>query len=289
MGLLSRLTIGFGMARRSVRVLRAHPKLLAFPLLGGISGVAFIATLFGGLFVTGPLFRDPGPALLGALFVAYLVETFVASFFSAALIAATREAFRGEEPRIGPAVATAWDRKGPLLAWSLVAAVVGVIIKGIESQDNLVGQLLAGLFTVAWSVMTYFVVPVIVFRDPSVREMFEESASTFKDTWGESLGAMGTVDFATVLLALIGVGLGAVTFVATAGLGDVQLVATVLVGGTAVVFALLVGKAISGVAKTALFVYATEQSAPEHFDDMDFTEMGESQSAGRGNDLTGRL
>jgi hypothetical protein len=279
MGIVARLKTGFGMARRSVRVLRAHPRLLAFPLLGGISGVAFVATLFGGLFVTGSLLRDPGPALFGALFVAYLVETFVASFFSASLVAATREAFHGNDPRVRAALATAWNRKRTLLAWSLIAAVVGVLIKAIESQDNLVGQLVAGLFTVAWSVMTYFVVPVIVFREPSVRELFEESAGTFKDTWGESIGAMGTVDIATVLLAVLGAGLGAVMFVATAGLGDLQLAATALVGGTAVVFALVAGKAISGVAKTALYVYATEQTAPEHFDDMDFGDMGGTGSS----------
>jgi hypothetical protein len=42
-----------------------------------------------------------------------------------------------------------------------------------------------------------------------------------------------------------------------------------LIGGTTVSFGLLVGKALSGIAKTALYVYATERTAPEYFDDMD--------------------
>lgn len=274
MGLFTRLKVGFGMARRSGRVLKAHPKLLVFPLVGGLSGVAFVATLFGSLFLTGPLFREPGPTLFGALFLAYLVETFVASFFTGALVAATRSAFRGEEPSIRRAMAEAWRRKLPLLVWAVVAAVVGVVIKGIESQDNLVAELLAGLFALAWSVMTYFVVPVIMFRNPSVTGMFGESAQTFKNTWGESIGAMGAVDIVTILFALVGVGLGAATYVLTTGLGAIQLLATVLVGGSAVLLGLLLGKALSGVAKTALYVYATEQTAPEHFGDMDFTRLG---------------
>jgi len=262
------------MARRSGRLLRAHPKLLAFPLLGGLSGIAFVATLFGSLLLTDSI-RDPGLVLYGALFVAYLVETFVASFFTAALVAATRTVFHGEEPSIRSALAAAWQRKLPLLAWSVVAAIVGVLIRIVESEDNLVAQVLAGVFAVAWSVMTYFVVPVIVFRDPSLTELFSESATTFKNTWGESIGAMATIDVVSFLLALAGLGLGALTFVATAGT-EIQLLATVVVGGSGFLFGLLVGKALSGVAKTALYVYATETTAPEYFDDMDFGALGGS-------------
>ena len=69
MGLIGRLKIGFAMARRSGRVLRFHPRLLVFPLLGG-------------LYVMSPLLQDPGPAMYATLFVAYLLETFVASFFT---------------------------------------------------------------------------------------------------------------------------------------------------------------------------------------------------------------
>jgi MFS family permease len=282
MGIFSRLKTGFGMARRSGRVLRAHPKLLVFPLVGGLAGVAFLVTLFGSLFLTGSVLDEPGPALYGALFLAYLVETFLAAFFSAALVAATRTAFHGEDPSIRAALAAAWERKLPLLAWSVVAAIVGVIIRAIESEDNIIARLLAGVFAVAWSVMTYFVVPVIVFRDPSLTGMFKESASTFKNTWGESIGSMATIDIVTVLLTLGGVALGALTFVLTTGLGSVQLFATLLVGGTAVLMALLVGKALTGVAKTALYVYATEQTAPEHFEDMDFGKLGGDDSASTG-------
>ncbi|WP_229770471.1 MULTISPECIES: DUF6159 family protein [unclassified Halorhabdus] len=274
------------MARRSGRVLRTHPKLLVFPLLGALSGIAFLLTLFGSLLVAGPVFEEPGLAIFGALFVAYLVETFLASFFTAALIAATRTAFRGEDPSIRAALAAAWQRKLPLLAWSIIAAIVGVILRAIESEDNLVAHLLAAVFAVAWSVMTYFVVPVIVFEDPSVTSMFKQSARTFKDTWGESIGALATIDVVTLLLALVGVVLGAITYVATTGLGTVQLVATLLVGGTAIVIGLLLGKALSGIARTALYVYATERTAPEHFDGIDFGELGtdgpSSTTASRG-------
>jgi hypothetical protein len=281
-----RLKIGFGMARRSGNVLLDHPKLLVFPLVGGLSGIAFLATLFGGLFFVGSVFEDPGVALYSALFAAYLVETFVASFFSAGLIAATRTTLEGKEPSVRDGLRKAWEHKEALLVWSVIAAVVGVVIRMIESQDNFVARILAGLFAVAWGVMTYFVVPVIVFRDPSVREMFEESARTFKNTWGESIGAMGAINVVTLILALVGVAVGAAVFflVPTATTGG--LILTAVVGGSAVIFGVLVGKALTGIAKTALYVYATENAAPKYFEDMDFGRLGgENESGGIGGRL----
>ena len=277
-----RLKTGFGMARRSGRVLRDHPKLLAFPLIGAVSGIAFLATLFGGVFVVGSAFEEPGPALYGAVFAAYLTETFVASFFSAGLVAATRTALDGGEPSVRGGLREAWGHKAPLFAWSVIAAVVGVVIQMIESNDNVVARVLAGLFAVAWGVMTYFVVPVIVFRDPSVRGMFEESARTFKDTWGESIGAMGAINLVTFLLALVGVAVAAGVFFLLPAAGSGRVILTVVVGGSAVVFGVLLGKTLTGVAKTALYIYATENESPEYFEDMDFAGMG-------GNDTTGGI
>lgn len=270
MSVFGRLKIGFVMARRSVRVLRTHPKLLVFPIVGGFSGIAFLLTLFGGLFVTGSLVEETRAALYAGLFAAYLVETFIASFFTAALIAATRDIFDGKQLSIRGSLSTAWDRKLPLLIWSIAAAVVGVIIQAIERQDNIVAKLAAGVFAAAWSVMTYFIVPVIMFREPSAREMFKQSAATFKQTWGESVGAMGAINLVTLLLAVGGLALAGGIFVLTAGLGPVQFVATLTAGGAIVLTGVLVGKALTGIAKTALYIYATEQTAPKHFEDIEF-------------------
>ncbi|MCU4719268.1 DUF6159 family protein [Halapricum hydrolyticum] len=259
------------MARRSGRVLRTYPNLLILPLLGGIAGIAFVATLFGALYAGG-VYDSGGVALYVALFAIYLVETLVASFFAAALVAATRAVFHGETPTVTDAMRQAWDHKWPLLVWSVIAAVVGVLIQAIESQDNIVAELLAGLFAVAWSVITYFVVPVIVFEDTSISGMFEESARTFKNTWGESIGAMGAINLVTFALVLVGALLGVVTFlVVPSGAG---VAVAIVVGLSGIVLGLLIGKSLTGIAKTALYVYATEQTAPEFFEDMDFSKLG---------------
>jgi hypothetical protein len=126
MEIFSRLKTGFGLARRSGRVLRVYPKLLALPLVGGIPPSPSSRPC-SGVWVYAPIFQDPSPALFGVLFVAYLVES-SSPRFNTALVAATRTTFHGEEPAIRAALAAAWQRKLPLLAWSLVAAIIGMLI-----------------------------------------------------------------------------------------------------------------------------------------------------------------
>jgi hypothetical protein len=51
----------------------------------------------------------------------------------------------------------------------------------------MIAPLLAGGLAVAWSVIIYFVIPVIVFREPSVTGIFKASASNSKTLGGESI------------------------------------------------------------------------------------------------------
>jgi hypothetical protein len=48
--------------------------------------------------------------------------------------------------------------------------------------------------------------------------------------------------------------------------------------GTAVIVGLLVGKVLSGIARPALYLYATRNTAPERFDGIDFSRLQSFQS-----------
>lgn len=268
MGILTRLRTGLKLARGSLSVLRDNPELFAFPVIGGVAGLVFWAVLLGGaLLGTG---GDPGALLYVALFVLYVGSTFIASFFTAALMHATRDAFRGEDPSVRRSVAAAWRNKWPLLAWSIIAAVVGILIRALEESNELVAQVVALVFALGWTVMTYFVVPVIVFEDVGVRGMFSRSGGIVKEIWGESLGAEAGVGFVTVLLVLAGVAIAVGAYLAIPSGTAVGLFAVIAIGAIAVVGALLTGMALTGIAKTALYVYATEDEAPPYFGGVDF-------------------
>jgi hypothetical protein len=270
MGFFARLKMGWNLSKDSFAVLRDHPELALFPLVSGIAGLLYIALLFGGSFVLGVF--DSESAGYAVLFLLYLGTAFIAAFFNAGLVHSAREAFEGRNPSLKGGIAAAWRHKGPLFAWAVISAVVGMALRAIESQDNIVADIAAVIFSVAWSIVTYFIIPVIVFEDVGVFGMFKRSGKTFKDTWGETAGAGFGVGIVSALFALVGIAVAVAVFFV---LGDaVGVVGAIAVGVVSILFAALLGTTLSGIAKTALYVYATEGKRPKAFDNVDFQKAG---------------
>lgn len=267
MGFLDRLKTGWALSMDSLGVLRAESSLTAFPFVAGVAGAVYVGLVMGGaVLLTG---TDPGPATYAALFAVYLGSAFIAAFFAAALTYNAREVFRGRDPTLADGLAAAWRNRRSLLAWAVVSAVVGVLLRVVESQDNPLARVAAMLFGVAWGVLTYFVVPVIVFEEVSVAGMFERSGETFTGTWGETVGAGFGVGVVTAAFTLAGLALAALVFVAfgTTALGVLGALA---VGAVVLLAAYLLGSTLGSVAKTALYVYATEGERPDGFERVDF-------------------
>lgn len=268
MGFLTRLRTGLRLASGSISVLRDHPRLFLFPVFGGVAGIVFVVTLLGGAFLgTG---GETGPILYATLFGVYLGSTFIASFFTAALMHATRRTFDGGEPDLRESLGVAWDHKGPLFVWALISAVVGIALRALEESNEIVARIIAVFVALGWAVMTYFVVPVIVFEDVGVGGMFKRSGGIVRDIWGESLGAETGVSIVTFLLVIVGVLAAGLVFVVVPTSSGVGLGLAVAVGTIAVVGGLLIGTALTGIAKTALYIYATEDEAPSYFAGVDF-------------------
>ncbi|MFB6104553.1 MAG: DUF6159 family protein [Halobacteriaceae archaeon] len=274
MRFFSRLKTGLALARRSIRVLRANPELMVFPVLGGAAGLVYLILLYVSTFGAGV---GDDITTYVVLFIAYFGSTFIGTYFTAGLMYCTRQAFRGEDPTIAAGLRAASRNVAAIAVWAFVAAVVGVIIRVIEDSNDLAAQVVAALFSLGWAVMTYFVVPVIVFEDVGITAMIRRSGETVRETWGESLGAEAGVGLVTVVLVLLAAGVG-ILLIAVLGsvLPVFSLVGVVVLGGLVVV-AGVIGETLTGIAKTALYVYATEDRAPQYFEDMDF---------GGGNDST---
>jgi len=269
MGFFARLRTGWALSMDSLDVLRTEPSLAVFPAVAAVAGTVYLALVLGGaVLLTG---SDPGVGTYAALFVVYLGSAFIAAFFSAALTYNAREVFHGRDPTLNEGLAAAWRNRGELFAWAVVSAVVGVVLRAIESREGPVADIVAAVFSVAWGVLTYFVVPVIVFEEVSVGEMFERSGRTFTETWGEAAGAGFGVGIVTVLFTLVGLAVAAVLFVTLGGTGVGVLVA-VAVAVLAVLLSYLFGTTLGSIAKTALYVYATEGTRPAPFENVDFAD-----------------
>jgi hypothetical protein len=267
MAFFTRLKTGWTLSMDSLGVLRSNPSLTLFPLVAGIAGAVYIGLVLGGsILVTG---TDPGIVLYAVLFVVYLGSSFIAAFFSAALMYNTREIFHEREPTLRDGIAAAWRNRTPLFVWAVISAVVGVAFRALENEDVPLGDLASILLGAAWGILTYFVVPVIVFEDVSVTEMFKRSGGTFKRTWGETAGAGFGVGIVTMLFTLGGLAVAGVVFLLLGGT-VVGVVGAIAIGALVLLLAYLLGTALGSIAKTALYIYATENERPDGFGNVDF-------------------
>ncbi len=271
-GIFSRLKTGLTLTRDSLSVLKHHPDLMLFPLAGGIVSLLFGAMLYLTVFVGGLV--GTGVEYV-ALFVFYFTTTFLASFFTAALVYSVNDAFHGRNPTLRNGMAAAWEMKGPLAVWSVISAIVGVLLNSLENSDSGLARIAASLFALGWTVTTFFIIPVIVFEDVSTKEMFTKSAGAFRDTWGETLGAGFGIGLVQLIGGLLGVAIvlaiGGGLFVVMPAVG----ISVVVLGVIGVVVAVyLVGQTIQGITKTALYLYAAEGTVPDEFDNFDFTTLG---------------
>jgi hypothetical protein len=280
--MLQRFSRGWGIAKASWAVLKLYPKLLVFPALSLVAflaliGVIALSAYAGGLDPSyGHLPRaldrvNPNDPITYVVFFGfYFVCAAIGIFFNAALVFCTLEALAGREPSLRAGFATAVGRLPQILAWALVASTVGLALNMLQSalRDRLgfLGSILGGLLEVAWAVVTYFVVPVLVVDGVGPIEAVKRSAAILKRTWGEAVageGGLGIIGFLLALPAFL------VLAIAIAGGGANPGIALAIVLPVVILYILtlsLVFGTLGAIFRTGTYVYATTGQAPSAMD-----------------------
>jgi uncharacterized protein DUF6159 len=249
---MGRIERSFRLMGQSYRVLVQDKELMVLPLMSGIVMVAVMASFFWGFGFDERAMRAHRVEAILPMFLLYVVTYAVGLFFQAAVVAGATERLRGGDPTVGSALAAASRRIGAILAWAVVAATVGVVLRSIQNRAGFIGKIVVGLIGAAWSLATFFIVPVLVLEDRSIVESFRRSLRTFQDTWGESvvgsvsLGMAATCAWVT-LIAIVGL------FV-WAGMGFPVIVLGIAAGVLLAIFF----SALQGVFVASLYRYATE-------------------------------
>ena len=193
---------------------------------------------------------------------------FLATFFSVAFYSEIIAALNGKGVSFRRALATARSRLPSILAWSLLAGLVGWIIRALEQRLPFAARIVTGLIGMAWSIAAVFAIPVIIQEQPMRNpiKILQQSANTLKRTWGEGLigyigfSAASVMIFVCSLLPLLLVGALALLF---------KSVWFIVIAGVIWVLGLLFMAYVSGVAshvyRCALYMYASEGVVPEPY------------------------
>ena len=269
---------GWELVGQSFRVLQLDKELLLFPLISGVACLLVLASFAVPLWNTpyadvvmeeGELPQDPVAYVI--LFAFYFANYLVIVYFNSALVACAIIRFKGGNPTVKDGLRAASSCLPQIVAWSLVTATVGLILRIIESRSERAGQLAAALLGMGWSVATYFVVPILVVERVGPVEAVKRSLAVLRKAWGEALGAnlgLGLIFLVVTLVALIPlIAAGALAaFGITSGnvLLTVAGIATIIL---ILVLISLVSSALHAIILAAVYIYAREGVVPQQFDE----------------------
>jgi hypothetical protein len=272
--MFERIATGWALTKQAVNVLRLDKELLLFPILSGLCCLVVLASFFVPAYAFG-IFdalienreSQQGKILLAAIgFAFYFVNYFVMVFFNSALVGCSVIRLKGGDPTVSDGFATAFSRLPQIAAWAAVAATVGVILKSFENKDNKLGQIVIGLIGAAWTMLTFFVVPIIVIEQLGPFAAIKRSASLLTDTWGESVSSTFSLRLITFLLSLLGVlpivGGGFLLANQMAAIG----IPLLLVGVLILLAISLISSALNSIILAALYIYAVEGRTADNFD-----------------------
>jgi Family of unknown function (DUF6159) len=140
--MFERISNGWSMARSIWHVLMSDKKLLLFPMVSGILSLLVLASFAVPLLALrqyNEVFDARGRPQMWVypiIFAFYFCSYFVVIFCNAALVSCALLRFNGQESTLGDGFRAAMARFPQLLAWALVSATVGFILKMIENINE---------------------------------------------------------------------------------------------------------------------------------------------------------
>jgi hypothetical protein len=268
----------FEIAKLSFGAIKKDKEMLLFPLLSGIFSVLFfVAMLFPTIILA--LIEDSSSVASWEvleyvlLFVTYLGLAVIATFFNVCVVYTAKERFEGRDPTFFPTIKFAFSKFHLIFLWGILSATVGVILalikRASESSDSVAGRVVGSVVhkgaSLAWNIVTIFIVPAMVYYDLTPFKAIKKSTETLKKTWGESIVkhfGMGIVKFLVYLLLIIAIGVG-LYFAITLGASTTIILVIVVASLFILALTVLIFSCANQVFDTALFVYADKGQVPD--------------------------
>ncbi len=259
---MGRFQNSIALAKSSWQVLRDDKQLTMLPLLSLLATLAVAVVVFLpiALIVRGGSggYSGSKPLVWLLAFLGSVALTYIVVFFNAALVHAANGRFQGETVSVGGSIHAARERAHVLLPWAIVSATVSVALRAVEQRGGIFGRIVGSLAGIAWSVVTFLVLPVLVFEGLGPIAAVKRSAELFKGTWGENVMTNAGIGLVGMFAMLVGA-VPLVVFLAIGGPVAVLGIALFVVWCAVV---MLVSTTLTGIFQVALYRFATGAPVP---------------------------
>ena len=184
-----RIARGFRLARVALDVLSSDRKLLLLPMASALC--ALLA-----LVATASLARrlqsgSDAVQVIAPVWIAAYAISFITIFFNVALAHVVVRRWHGEPARLSDGVGAAGARVVAIAGWAILTTTVGLLLQLLERLTLGVSQIVVGIFAdVAWSVASFFVVPVLVVERRGPAAALRRSSQVVRERWAEGLAGV---------------------------------------------------------------------------------------------------
>jgi len=268
--MFARISNSWSLVKASWAVLRADKELIIFPIIAFVGSIIVTITFAVPMALT-RLFEGVNSSssqitLAILVFLFYLVQYTIVIFANSALVGAAMIRLKGGDPTVGDGLRIASQHFGAILGYALIASTVGMVLRWL-SERGLLGRIVSSLFGLAWNIVTYLVVPILVVEGVGPIEAVKRSGALLKKTWGEQIvGNLGIgLVFTLIIFALILLFVPVIVAVAATKSAAV-IISTIVLFVLVIIAFGLIGSALNGIYTAAVYRYATEGDAGSFFD-----------------------
>ncbi|MFA6023037.1 MAG: DUF6159 family protein [Candidatus Pacearchaeota archaeon] len=273
--MFEKLGTGWNLTKQSLKALKADKEIILFPILSAI--ITIILTLvFFGLFILTSLTGQAINQSLGAIlfyiiiFVYIILTYFITLFFKSAIITSASIRFNGQNPSFSQGLSLPLKKIFKIFLWAIIYGIINSIIsvisragKGKSRNVQMATQVGGSTLKTIWNLLTFFVLPVILFENVSFFSSFARSKELFVKNWQESIGSrisMGGVFSIIIIIAAIPLLIS--FFIGISILTIVMLLLFFL----CFTIVLVLATSANGILTAALYHYATTGKMPSIYD-----------------------
>jgi hypothetical protein len=252
------------------QVLKRDKEMLLFPFISGFCCLLLVASFAIPLYATGhwrPPARDAQMdqqlMYYGVLFLFYVCNYFIIVFFNAAIVACAMIRLGGGNPTVGDGFRAASARLPVIAGWAVISATVGLVLRLIEDRSEKVGRFVAGLLGIAWTVVSFLVIPIMVIENKNPFTALKESTALLKRTWGEQL--IGNFSFG-MIFSLLSLPAFLLVLLAIFSGNLAAIIGCIAVAVLYLIVLALIQSALQAIFQAALFLYVRDGQVPDGFE-----------------------
>lgn len=273
---MSKFNKSFHLVIETFKLMKKDPEILIFPVLNCLIFFLFCLSIFYTYFhgnydeldkiIEG--IEDFKSGYYFLIIILYLFGYFSTYFFQAGLMFVVNARIHKKDLSFKDGATRALAKLPEIFLLSIIQSTAGIMLGWIFEKVSTLNKIIVALVGAAWSVATFFVLPVVILENNSFGKSFEESSKIFKKTWGETIIInFSTTAFFDVILRIFCFSCAFLLVFFDNLLGFLPpfsyFIIFCLFGIALIVF---LRSAIDGAFKVVLYEYAKNSIIPENFD-----------------------